>query len=129
MMTKENHKRVRKGAAIVATLFIVSACGEDTTAPSGPTLETIAKAEQLTPSDPAFAEIYETTCKACHANPDTGAPLTGDAQAWAPRIAKGSDVLLDNTIDGFKGMPPLGLCMDCTADEFAALIEFMTTAE
>lgn len=129
MMTKEDHKRVRLGAAFVAMLFISAACGEDAPAPAGPTAETIARAAELMPSDPALASTYETTCKACHANPDTGSPLTGDKQAWAPRVAKGSDVLLDNTINGFKGMPPLGLCMDCTADEFVALIEFMTTAE
>ncbi len=34
---------------------------------------------------------------------------------------------MDNVINGFGGMPALGLCMDCTADQFEALIDFMAT--
>lgn len=37
------------------------------------------------------------------------------------------DQLLDSVIDGFGGMPPMGLCMDCDADQFEALIDFMVT--
>jgi cytochrome c5 len=40
-------------------------------------------------------------------------------------MAKGMDTLLDNTINGYKGMPPLGMCMDCGEEEFEALIRFM----
>ena len=35
------------------------------------------------------------------------------------------DTLLDHSINGFQGMPPLGLCMQCTEADFRALIEFM----
>ncbi len=70
--------------------------------------------------------VYERSCKACHGTPATGAPQTGDAQAWAPRVAQGADILLDHTIDGYKAMPPMGMCMDCTEDQFLALIEYMS---
>jgi cytochrome c5 len=30
-------------------------------------------------------------------------------------------------INGFGGMPPLGMCMDCSAEEFEALIVFMAS--
>lgn len=76
-------------------------------------------------ADPAVMRIYEQTCKACHGLPGTGAPLTGDAAAWAPRVAQGMDTLLEHTIAGFKGMPPLGSCGDCGEDEFRALIRYM----
>jgi cytochrome c5 len=33
--------------------------------------------------------------------------------------------LLDHTVSGYKGMPPLGSCGDCGETEFTALIEFM----
>ena len=55
----------------------------------------------------------------------TGAPLTGDEKAWMLRYEKGMPLLVDNVINGFGGMPALGLCMDCSADEFEALIAFM----
>ena len=53
-----------------------------------------------------------------------GAPRTGTSE-WDSRMAKGMDTLLDNTINGYKGMPPLGMCMDCGEEEFEALIRFM----
>jgi cytochrome c5 len=59
----------------------------------------------------------------------TGAPLTGDVAAWDTRLEKGADVLLENVINGFGGMPPFGMCMDCDADQFDALIQFMAKGE
>ena len=55
----------------------------------------------------------------------TGAPQVGDAAAWAPRLAQGDAVLLDHTFNGFKSMPPMGACMDCTEPQYRALIEYM----
>ena len=46
-----------------------------------------------------------------------GAPKTGDAAAWAPRIAKGMDTLYGNAINGVGAMPAKGLCADCSDDE------------
>lgn len=77
------------------------------------------------PADPTLSRLYAQTCMACHTTPASGAPLSGDAQAWAPRVAQGMDVMLERTINGFQGMPPLGSCMDCGEDEFRALIRYM----
>lgn len=82
-------------------------------------------AKTAVPSDAALAEIYRRSCQTCHANPNTLAPLTGDSDAWQSRLDKGMQPLLDNVINGYQGMPPLGLCMDCSAEEFTALVEFM----
>jgi cytochrome c5 len=117
-----------KKLAVVAGLAgLLMACGDK--APEV-TLEEraviIAQAEELMPEDAELAEIYEYSCYSCHANPQTGAPLTGDVAAWAPRLEKGMDVMMDSTINGFEGMPPLGMCMDCSEDQFVALIEFMS---
>ncbi len=46
--------------------------------------------------------------------------------AWAPRLAQGGSVLLNHTLSGYKGMPPLGSCMDCSEEDFLALIQFMS---
>ncbi|MCW8194845.1 cytochrome c5 family protein [Proteobacteria bacterium 005FR1] len=79
------------------------------------------------PADPQLAELYRYSCKACHAVPASSAPLTGDMEAWKPRMAKGVDVLVQHAIEGFGGMPPLGFCMECSRAELAALIIFMAS--
>jgi cytochrome c5 len=81
----------------------------------------------LSPSDAGLADIYDRSCRSCHTVAATGAPLTGDAASWAIRMEKGMSTLVDNVINGFGGMPPLGMCMDCSAEEFEALIVFMAS--
>ena len=76
----------------------------------------------------AFAEAppkYQSSCFACHSTGAAGAPKTGDAAAWAPRMEKSMDVLIASIRNGLNGMPPTGLCADCTDEEYQALIEFM----
>ncbi|EGA65661.1 cytochrome c5 family protein [Vibrio brasiliensis] len=81
------------------------------------------KAEPTGPRD--GAAVYGTFCIACHASGVSGAPKTGDAGDWAPRIAQGKDVLADHAINGFNAMPAKGSCMDCSDDEIIAAIEHM----
>ena len=104
--------------------FGLSAC--DGPSPSK-SREAEVASRQLVPEDPEIAAIYGRSCSSCHTVAATGAPLTGDAAAWAPRMDKGMDVMLDSVINGFGGMPPFGLCMDCDAQQFEALIQFMAT--
>lgn len=106
-------------AALCIACLALGGCGEE----AGPQVRADA-----VPADAALAQLYATSCQQCHASPAAGAPLTGDAQAWAPRLAKGMDTLLEHSISGFQGMPPMGLCMQCSAEEFQALIAFMSTA-
>ena len=71
------------------------------------------------------ADVYNTACAACHGTGAAGAPKMGDAGAWAPRIDKGLETLLNNAINGINGMPPRGLCMDCSDDELKAAVGHM----
>ena len=96
---------------------LLAACGADTP-PAAP-------AAAVAPADPKLARLYAQTCKACHTVPASGAPQAGDVAAWQPRVAQGMPVLIERTVAGYKGMPPLGACMDCTEKEFEALIRFM----
>lgn len=105
--------------ALLALAVLLGGCGED--APPA-----AARTAALAPTDPGLAKVYDSSCKLCHANPASGAPQTGDANAWQPRVAQGSDSLLDHSINGFKGMPPMGLCMQCSEEQFLALISFMS---
>ena len=113
-----------RGMALGGLALVVMACGN-----GAPQTASAEGGEALLPSDPDLAELYEETCMACHGNPDSGAPMTGDVEAWDERLAKGDDVIMDNVIDGFNGMPPLGSCTDCTEEDFLDLIEFMATGE
>jgi cytochrome c5 len=71
-------------------------------------------------------DTYNKFCFSCHAAGVAGAPKTGDAVAWAPRVAKGDAQLLKSTVEGISpGMPPMGLCMQCTEAQLAAAIDFM----
>ena len=56
-------------------------------------------------------------------------PKTGVAAEWEPRMAKGMDVLVESVDKGMGAMPPKGMCFDCSADDFKALIEYMATAK
>ena len=109
------------------TFFAISlvACQGETGGGGTANLETASRG--LQPADAALAEVYNRSCRSCHTVAATGAPLTGDANAWAIRYEKGMGTLVDNVINGFGGMPALGLCMDCSADQFEALIDFMAT--
>lgn len=71
--------------------------------------------------------IYANSCKTCHEDPGTGAPQTHDIEGWAPRTAKGEEQLLENIVNGFNGMPPLGQCIECDADDFVMLTRFMAS--
>lgn len=69
---------------------------------------------------------YQRFCFSCHASGAAGAPRMGDMAAWAPRIEKGEDALIESTIQGIPpGMPPRGMCMQCSDEELAATVRFM----
>jgi cytochrome c5 len=107
---------------LLTAVLVLSGCGKPASTGS-PELE--AASRQLVPQDPGIAAIYARSCASCHTVAATRAPLTGDTAAWAPRMGKGMDVLVNSVINGFGGMPPFGLCMDCDATQFEALIQFM----
>jgi cytochrome c5 len=107
-------------------VLLLSGCGKP---PSRGSVEAEQASRSLRPQQPDIAAIYERSCRNCHTVAATGAPLAGDYVAWAPRMDKGMDVLLQSVINGFGGMPPFALCMDCTPEQFTALIKFMAGGE
>lgn len=70
-------------------------------------------------------EIYNKFCLSCHMTGAAGAPKLGDVAAWAPRIEQGIETLYTHGIQGIRGMPPRGLCMDCSDDEIKATVDYM----
>ncbi|MFT0179953.1 c-type cytochrome [Pseudomonas benzopyrenica] len=69
--------------------------------------------------------IYQQTCSVCHDGQIASAPRKGDTAAWAPRLAKGKDVLLENVLKGYSVMPPKGMCLSCTKDDLKGVIDWM----
>ncbi len=112
--------------SLLIILFALAGC-ENPTSTDAPSSE--AQSRQLRPPELEIAAIYDRSCRSCHTIVATGAPLTGDKTAWAPRMDKGMDVLLGSVVNGFGGMPPFGLCMDCSAEQFTTLIHFMAVGE
>ena len=53
-------------------------------------------------------EVYKAVCTACHSIGAAGAPKTGDAAAWAPRIKTGYDTLLTSALKGKGAMSAQG---------------------
>lgn len=108
---------------IVASFLAVTACGDS--APLETLEAKVARAEALMPSDPGLAERYRRSCRTCHVNPESGAPLTGDVSAWSARFAQGASAIAAHTRDGIRAMPPRGQCFDCSEDELWKLTLFM----
>jgi cytochrome c5 len=53
-------------------------------------------------------QVFEAQCTTCHTAGLLGAPKFGDAAAWAPRVAKGYDALLNSALHGKNNMPAQG---------------------
>ncbi len=70
--------------------------------------------------------VYARACGVCHNGQIPIAPKRGDKAAWEPRLAKGTDALVQSVTNGLNAMPPRGLCMDCTAEDYQAVIKLMT---
>jgi cytochrome c5 len=78
---------------------------------------------------PEVMEKWNRSCALCHVGGEGGAPGMADSVAWQGRIAGGNARLLKNTLEGLNRMPPLGYCMDCDEQDFAAMIEMMAGLE
>lgn len=112
-----------KSASMLFVLIslALAGCGNnESPATSGPD-QTAASA-----SNPG-EEIYGQYCFSCHGPGLNGAPKLGDVDGWAPRIAKGTDLMLQATIEGIPpAMPPRGLCMSCSDEELRAVVLYMS---
>ncbi len=106
------------------------------TAPLAALLATVWAGALLAPEiaqaqTPALSAIqvqqYQNVCARCHARPDSGAPLVGDAAAWSTRNTGGFDQLLKRSVDGWQTMPPLGTCGSCSEADLRALVAYVSS--
>lgn len=120
-----------RAVAVIATTLLLAACSDpdatDGTVDLSPTPADITYADEAVPSDTRMAGIYDRSCRSCHSVEGMEAPLTGHRPAWAARMdEKGLEGLLASTKNGYKGMPAMGLCNDCSDEDLEALIVFMS---
>ena len=70
-------------------------------------------------------QIYERVCTDCHSSGVMEAPLFCITEAWKPRIAKGMEVLVQHTLQGFNNMPAKGGSESLTVEESANAVAYM----
>jgi len=73
----------------------------------------------------AGEKVYQQACQMCHEAGVAGSPMTGDAAAWADRIAQGRDKLVENAINGIGVMPPKGGQSQLSDEDVAAAVDFL----
>jgi len=86
---------------------------------------------KMTPDLENGKKVYSKACIACHFTGVSNAPaLKADKykkEDWAPRAAKGINVLMKSAINGVPGtaMTAKGTCTDCTEKDLFDAIHYM----
>lgn len=76
---------------------------------------------------PNGAQVFQTSCAACHTTGMLNAPRIGDKSAWKPRIAKGMPTLLHSASNGLGTMPARGGNPSLTNAELKAAVTYMVS--
>jgi len=72
-------------------------------------------------------QTYQQSCAVCHNSGVAGAPKYGDSAEWTARMtAKGMETVVQNAINGINAMPARGMCMTCSDENIAALVEYIS---
>ena len=74
--------------------------------------------------------VYQQVCATCHDNGNLGAPKLLDQAAWTPIMKNNMDILIQRSIKGYKGHPPMGACYSidgktCTQADVIAAVKYM----
>jgi cytochrome c5 len=116
----------------VACLLTLAACGPSTSVDPEKTATLIQpvarvelKLEKIEPGTRTGAQVYQTICTSCHAAGALGAPKTGDAGQWAPRLAKGNEALVASVMNGLGAMPAKGGGSDLTDKEVIRAVAYL----
>jgi cytochrome c5 len=97
-----------------------------------PMAEKAAPAVAATTTAPAAdsaegKKVYDSVCFACHATGVANAPLFGNKELWAPRIATGKDALYNSALHGKGAMPPKGGNLTLEDDKIKAAVDYMVS--
>jgi cytochrome c5 len=70
-------------------------------------------------------QIYRQACAFCHDKGVAGSPATGDAAAWAPRLAQGMETLYTVAVRGKGAMPAKGGNPALSDADVKAAVDYM----
>jgi len=79
-------------------------------------------------ADRSTTTLYWQSCASCHASGRAGAPLAFDAASWSARRVS-EHLWLERVTQGYRGMPPKGMCADCSDKELRALVQYISTPQ
>ena len=75
------------------------------------------------------AQVFDQSCAACHVSGIAGAPKLGDQMQWKTRLAKGTQVLYGNTLNGISSsigvMPAKGGNASLSDAEVKAAVDYI----
>lgn len=71
------------------------------------------------------ASIVKANCLVCHGSGMNGAPIVGNKEMWAGRIAKGLPALVESATNGFGLMPAKGGRMTLSDEEISQAVSWM----
>jgi len=71
------------------------------------------------------SEVDTNAFATCHSIGLAGAPKFADLASWGDRPDEGIEHLTETVKNGLNGMPPMGMCMDCTDEELTAGVQYM----
>lgn len=120
-------------AVTVVAASLLAGCGKsgNTVDPevTASLIQPVAKVElkvvTIPPGSRTGEQIYKSICASCHDAGSLGAPKTGDAAAWKPRLALGHAGLTESAIKGKGSMPARGGGADLTDTEVKRAVAFL----
>lgn len=129
------HTRFAPPAACVLAALVLVACGKGTEVDPELTASLIQPVSRVElkmvkeePGKRTGEQIYKNVCTSCHAAGVLGAPATGDAAAWAPRLALGFDTLVASVTHGKGAMPAKGGGSDLTDVELQRAVAYLANS-
>lgn len=69
--------------------------------------------------------VYEAACAVCHQNGLAGSPIFGDKSSWGNRTNKSLEELTYSVKNGLRGMPAMGLCINCSDQELENAVSYI----
>lgn len=120
-------------AALAISAFLLSACSKsENEAPATVEQAPAAEAQAAAPAvNEAGKKVFGSTCAMCHASGAAGAPISGNKEDWAPRIATGIDTLHKHSIEGYTGekgmMPAKGGNASLSDEDVMAAVDYMVS--
>lgn len=117
----------------MAAVALLAGCGQKSSVDHELTAELIQpvakleiKVSKIAPGSRTGEQIYKSICAACHDSAALGAPKTGDAGAWGPRLGLGFNGLTASVINGKGAMPARGGGADLTDTEVKRAVAYLS---